>query len=463
MTDEQSQKKQGGVRLRRLNLILGIVAAILAVALFFVTVDTLHSYRETDEATARNTLAQQSAAALESGSDYLTDRVRTFVVTGDPQAAADFFEEINVTRRRDHALDEMERIFSGAEPARLLAEAMRLSNELAEIELYAMRLAIEADGYDVKDYPEMLQSVVLREEDLALTPTEQAQRARTLLFDETYQSYKLQIRANITACEQTLVGETQRVQEKNVSHLGRILQLQAILIAVLLITVLAVIIGTHKLVLLPLRNVINAIPKKETLPEVGSHEMRYLVRAYNEAYEQTKEHQDQLAYEATHDHLTGLYNRAVFEEQRANVHKRRRAMLLFDVDYFKEINDTYGHDAGDRVLKKVADTLSKNFRSEDYVCRIGGDEFAVILLHTDRSLRGMIERKLNGILAALRDTSDGLPVVTLSIGCAFCDRENPTEDLYKDADAALYDVKERGRSGFAFFDDGNNGKENESC
>ena len=95
--------------------------------------------------------------------------------------------------------------------------------------------------------------------------------------------------------------------------------------------------------------------------------------------------------------------------------------------------------------------LRGSFRTEDYVCRIGGDEFAVIMVHADSNLRGLLMSKIAAANAKLAHPADGLPVVSLSVGVAFGDRENPGEDIFKDADKALYRVKEGGRCGIDFY------------
>lgn len=97
------------------------------------------------------------------------------------------------------------------------------------------------------------------------------------------------------------------------------------------------------------------------------------------------------------------------------------ALILADVDYFKRINDTCGHAAGDHVLKRVAEILKGEFREIDFVCRVGGDEFAVIMSE-----------------------------VSLSIGVAFSAQENGKRTVFKSAAQALYYVKEHGKNGYAF-------------
>ncbi|MBQ4257732.1 MAG: GGDEF domain-containing protein, partial [Clostridia bacterium] len=121
--------------------------------------------------------------------------------------------------------------------------------------------------------------------------------------------------------------------------------------------------------------------------------------------------------------------------------ERDNALLIIDLDKFKTINDQYGHDIGDRALCRVASLLQERFRAEDYICRIGGDEFAVIMVHADSSLGNLVKEKIRGINETLKIPQDGLPPLSLSVGVAFGDRGNPTEDIFKDADTALYRTK----------------------
>ena len=108
---------------------------------------------------------------------------------------------------------------------------------------------------------------------------------------------------------------------------------------------------------------------------------------------------------------------------------------------------------GDKVLKRVADILRHSFRSVDIICRIGGDEFVVIMTRADSSMRDVVEQKILLCNKQLSTPKDGLPPTTLSVGVAFSDRQHPSGDIYKDADTALYSVKQRGRNGIAFYGD----------
>ena len=131
--------------------------------------------------------------------------------------------------------------------------------------------------------------------------------------------------------------------------------------------------------------------------------------------------------------------------------KQHIALILIDVDHFKIVNDTYGHSVGDRILRKVADLMRASFRSVDILCRIGGDEFVIVMTRVDSSMSQLVMNKISHINDLLQNPKDDLPPVSLSVGVAFSDRKNPQGDIFRDADTALYQVKESGRSGCMIF------------
>ena len=123
-----------------------------------------------------------------------------------------------------------------------------------------------------------------------------------------------------------------------------------------------------------------------------------------------------------------------------------------DVDSFKTVNDTCGHAAGDAILKKVSGLLLNAFRSIDYVCRIGGDEFAVIMVEMTSDLKYTIQEKIDAVNQTLAQEESDLPKISLSVGVAFSDRENPAGTIFQDADKALYQRKSNGKAGCSFYE-----------
>ena len=122
-----------------------------------------------------------------------------------------------------------------------------------------------------------------------------------------------------------------------------------------------------------------------------------------------------------------------------------------DVDKFKEVNDHYGHAVGDIVLSTLGQTLRNYFRENDIIGRIGGDEFAIIMVEMTSDLKYTIEEKIEAVNETLSKEVDGVPAVSLSVGVAFSDRDNAEDDIFKDADKALYYIKEHGRHGCKIF------------
>ena len=158
-----------------------------------------------------------------------------------------------------------------------------------------------------------------------------------------------------------------------------------------------------------------------------------------------------LDYKASHDELTGLLNRAGYDLLLSSIDIGSTYMILLDVDNFKTINDSLGHDVGDRVLVRLARILTKQFRAEDYVCRIGGDEFVVFMVHTEPVQHDLIAAKIEAINHELFEPYEGLPPVTISVGVAHGSEASDAADWFEKADEALYRAKQGGKHTSAFF------------
>jgi diguanylate cyclase (GGDEF)-like protein len=165
---------------------------------------------------------------------------------------------------------------------------------------------------------------------------------------------------------------------------------------------------------------------------------------------------------ATTDRLTGIANRpailaALFGEvERAGRYDRPLAVAFVDIDLFKAVNDTYGHDAGDVVLRGVAATLQANLRTTDTLGRYGGEEFMVILPETDAVAAAALAEKLRQLVAGAKYAIEGhgTVTVTVSIGVAIgVGRTLRVELLVRDADAAMYSAKALGRNQVYLFEE----------
>ena len=219
---------------------------------------------------------------------------------------------------------------------------------------------------------------------------------------------------------------------------------------VLIILMFTIVFLTYKLIIRPLKESVSFIRNEKDIPLYGAYEIRFLAKTYNLMYHTHIANKEQLNFEATHDELTGLYNRRGYEFLIDNVDLETSALLLFDLDEFKSVNDTYGHDVGDKVLLRASDAIAKSFRNEDYVCRLGGDEFVVIMVHATSDMQELIKGKIQRLNDGLKDDKEGVPAISVSVGVAFGKIGLEPEELLKNADKALYDVKNSGRKNVGF-------------
>jgi two-component system, cell cycle response regulator len=192
------------------------------------------------------------------------------------------------------------------------------------------------------------------------------------------------------------------------------------------------------------------VDKQELLARVNTQVRRWRYT------EQLRSNVTQSIEMAATDALTGLYNRRFMERQlsafTANAASRGKSLsvLVIDVDYFKSINDTHGHDVGDRVLQELASRIKEGLRHLDLACRTGGEEFVAILPDSDKAMAMRVGERLRKMIS-MRPFNAGakagpLPI-TVSIGvAAFDGGEDRMEALLKRADEALYKAKREGRN-----------------
>jgi diguanylate cyclase (GGDEF)-like protein len=202
-----------------------------------------------------------------------------------------------------------------------------------------------------------------------------------------------------------------------------------------------------------------------SLPVAELEKVRNSLNDYQSKLEEMhlslNEKNDELWQLAHHDPLTGIYNRRGFEEDWKHVlsvssgHRLGVALLLFDCDHFKAINDTYGHPTGDQVIQAITRTLQSTLRHGDRLYRIGGDEFATLFLDVDAALALHTAERCIEAVSLYDFTSMGIKEpVRISAGLAYATGTDidMLADLPKQADVAMYHAKRPGKSKIAIFD-----------
>jgi two-component system cell cycle response regulator len=160
-----------------------------------------------------------------------------------------------------------------------------------------------------------------------------------------------------------------------------------------------------------------------------------------------------LEHAALTDGLTGMQNRRYFDDAlKEYLDEFRRidkpvGLMIFDLDHFKQVNDTHGHDVGDEVLRTVAGCLKDMTRYHDVVARLGGEEFAVVAPNMDHDLLVKLAERIRKGIAAMPVLSGNVRLkITASVGLAVWDRKESAEEFFRRADKQLYEAKRQGRN-----------------
>lgn len=443
------EKNKDGISLRTIHFWLIVGALVLAGMMFFSTFHLSGSFRHLTETSELQIEMRKAARELMDASDYLTEKAQRFTVDGNMQFLEEYFTEAFETNRREEAISIMTSEINGSEALLRLQSAMNESLELMNQEYYSMKLVIEAKGYT--DYPETLRTVELSAQDKALSPEAKMSLATEKVLNDDYYELKDKIRTDMRASLEELEKMAYDTDASALDSLRDEMAIVRIVIILQTIGIFFMVWLTSRLGIHPVLNAVDRIKSDSPIPEVGANEFRYLARAYNKMYDVYKRSLEHLNFKASHDELTGAYNRGGYDLLLSGIDLNTTYLILFDMDNFKHINDTYGHETGDRVLCKLVQVLKNNFRSDDYVCRIGGDEFVVFMVHATEQQHHLLASKIDEINLELSDTEDGLPQTSVSVGIAHGSGAENAESLFEKADEAMYQAKQNGKSTFRFY------------
>ncbi len=437
-------KKQKGLSIRFLTFAFAIITLLVFAVLFRAD----NKFALLNSSINKFLVCQDSSRVIKDSVNYLAEQSRLFVLTRNTAYAESFLNEKDVKKSREKALEQLGEICSEDELAyQRLRVAQNQADNLINIEVYAIRLIYESLKDESVKIPESIESVKLREIDENLSKEKLQKYAFDMLLGDGYLLYKQRVDDNCNLAVESMENEIKDELKINSATLEENLKFEHILQILLFAFSTVIFIFLNVLVLHVLKEFTKAIQKNERLPFKGAAELKFFAETYNSIYEIKKKNEKNLIFDAEYDALTGILNRRAYDQicKKCAEEKGKIALILIDLDNFKNINDTYGHSGGDTALKEVARLLRENFKSDDYVCRIGGDEFAVIMKELKAKAGEAILRKIrsiNELLAGIKELSN----VSVSAGAALSD-EGYSKDLYEKADKALYYVKDHGRSG----------------
>lgn len=444
-----------GISIRILNSILTAITASVFAAILIISFHIDKRFNSVESALDKFIVCQTSSKIVKESANYLTEQARLFVMTHNPVYAEAYLKEKNTDRGRETALENLQKVCTVDDLAyQRLQVAQSQAENLINIEVYALKLIYEAYKETIQEIPEEIKNLNLRTSDKGKSSDYLKKLAVDTLFGDGYLIYKKRVDVNCDLTIKNIEEEIKQELNMNYTILGYKLKHLRQALSLLFIATLVTFLTFEFLVLRTLSKFKNSMENDQRLDITGSSEFRYFADTYNKIYDIKARNEKELLFNAEYDALTGILNRRAFDQicERCQKENDKLALLLIDMDNFKYINDTFGHTGGDIALKTLAQHLKSTFRKNDYVCRIGGDEFAVVLRSLKASANDAIINKVRFINELLKDIEGGISPVSISVGAAISEA-GYTPDLYQKADQALYFVKSNGRKGCKIYDE----------
>ena len=438
-TVNNEQGKKRGVRLSRVNVLLIFLGLVIALFMVFSMYETNRSFNQIVNMTESYLSSQQTAGMLSNIANGMSEQCAAFLRTGEPDCVHVYAGQLSAINAQIKANETMQS--SDESRDEFLAKAIEAFRAMNETEIRAMRLMADTLPMGMAAYPLLIQQTKLSPEDEALTAEEKKTLAEKLIDSAEYRLNKEALTAAVDDSHRVASEQGKNRAAQTSAEVRKVMRRQKLLIFLFILIAVIALLMNRFLIISPIQRSVDKLDKREPLPVLGSYEVRHLANVYNEVLKDNAEKTEALSYAATHDALTGLYNRAAFDKVYSTCANDRIGIIIIDVDHFKQFNDEFGHGVGDHVLKIVAAKLMEHFRSEDHVSRIGGDEFCIIMPGTKQEQAETIVEKIYEINRELQDNPDGLPPITLSAGLAFWDRPDPGESLLRDADNMLLSLK----------------------
>lgn len=249
MTRQEEKKLTRETRMDILNIIMVVISCILYTVLIYARVQVSRQYDIMLSSMNDYISCVEDATQVSDASSYLTDQVHHYVVEKDYAHVEAYFTEANVTRRRENALENLKEFADEATLA-AMEEALDRSNELMKTEIYAMRLIAEAQGSDLSTFPQEVQDMHLTVEDRKMSSGEKAEKALSMVFDESYHEAREEIMGDVSNFMDSVIGITHKKQEDSTTKMHHLMTAQSVLLGVLiaqsLVTVALIVINSMK-------------------------------------------------------------------------------------------------------------------------------------------------------------------------------------------------------------------------
>ena len=351
--------KRQGIRLNHLNIVMICIGLVLATLMIVSMYSTTDNVKQIVSFTNNYLVSQQTGGMLRDFAGRLSEQATAFVQSGEIGPAKAYEAQLKVINEQLE-LHSAETAISAA-AATEFDTALEAFRGRLQTERIAMRMAAESMPAPMFEaLPDFLKETELSEEDKAARKG----KAIGLLTSESYTGLEETIRDAVDKSHRFSSQEGQMQAGKTFDKVQHIMGNQTVLVILFLaVSVLALLLNRF-LIISPIQKSVENLDKREPIPEKGSYEMRHLARVYNDVLKENEEKTQKLTYTASHDALTGVYNRTEFDRYYRQIEKQQNVgIIVADVDHFKQYNDEFGHDIGDRVLRRSAKRSMRSIRS----------------------------------------------------------------------------------------------------
>lgn len=409
------------------------------------------------------------AENVRKGSDALTQNIENYVVLQDDEYLLDYWKLVNVDKPRTTAVETLRSMGLTDKEEQLIDNAINVSNELINDETLAMRYvlaskgitdmeglsAITGEGFDDATRERILACQI------SVGPDEYLSAAEAIVFGSAYQEAKSLINSAIDEFSATLTERMETTMDNSIGNAITMLGLNLGLMVLMMLGVAAVLIVLYTMLVGPIIGVKKSLAKNSSLSMTGAAELHYISEHFNkhtvdleEQRKKLEEENNMYRQKSEHDYLTGLLNRAALDEYLCNKFADKNnippfVLYMLDIDDFKKVNDTYGHDAGDEVLKALAAVFKEvALRHSGLAARYGGEEFVVTAECIEENEVDVIAEELLDLVRGTKIDCGGVTLsATVSIGSCFSLTGGGDErTILQNADGAMYKSKARGKN-----------------
>lgn len=443
--------------------LFGKVLALVLVIIFFTFIYFINSlYNTVKEEQVTKTMKYKmimKSDELRKSSNYLTRFARNYVVTSDEQYKKDYYKVLNIRNGKDFKPKGYNSIYWNlAEPYRSKIHPNSKIKSVLIDEIKALPYTKKQLDLLKKSLSKSQELVNLEIEAFKMMELNKKDLAKNILFSNDYKIAKHNIMQPLNELLELTYSDFKIYNERTQEKINNLFKIIFILVISGISIFFIALFSLRKKVLIPieyLMGVINKIKHDEKdFKKViyCNDEIGVFTEQLFEMKEQRDKDFEKLKQLSITDSLTGIKNRRSFfeaSEKFFKLAKRKEyplSIIMLDIDFFKKVNDTYGHIIGDEVLKFLVKVVTKELRDSDIFARYGGEEFIILLPDTDIEGAYKTANKLRKIIEDSPYEGDVKVCITISLGIAQLKNEKLLNELIKKADEALYKAKDSGRN-----------------